>query len=174
MQGLRVNPDGLQILGLTLTLTSSICKPSQEWQPRLKAPRLSLYKILFYFKASVWESILLLFPHPACKAYPIAILLHGHCAIYAPPQAPLLDTIYHTILVMAISCKGQSASQEWQPRLAGQVHVTLVTAASSGTHTRAMGWQAARPCADTGAPDNGMWIPERGLGDTDGISVTQT
>jgi len=23
-----------------------------------------------------------------------------------------------------------------------------------------------------GAPDNGMWIPERGLGDTDGISVT--
>jgi len=44
-----------------------------------------------------------------------------------------------------------------------------VTAASSGTHTGAMGWQAARPCADTGAPDNGMWIPERGLGDTDGI-----
>jgi len=28
---------------------------------------------------------------------------------------------------------------------------------------------AARPCAYTGAPDNGMWIPERGLGDTDGI-----
>jgi len=53
----------------------------------------------------------------------------------------------------------------------GQVHVTLVTAASSGTHTRAMGWQAARPCADTGAPVNEMWIPERGLGDTDGVSV---
>jgi len=38
-----------------------------------------------------------------------------------------------------------------------------------------------RPCAYSGAPDNGMWIPERGpgdtggmlLGDTDGISVTQ-
>ena len=29
--------------------------------------------------------------------------------------------------------------------------------------------RAARPCAYTGAPDNGMWIPERGLGDTDGI-----
>ena len=52
------------------------------------------------------------------------------------------------------------------------MHVTLVTAASSGTHTRAMGWQAARPCAYTGAPDNGLWIPERGLGDTDGVSVT--
>jgi len=52
------------------------------------------------------------------------------------------------------------------------VHVTLVTAASSGTHTRAMGWQAARPCAYTGAPDDGLWIPERGLGDTDGVSVT--
>jgi len=29
-----------------------------------------------------------------------------------------------------------------------------------------MGWQAARPCADTGAPDNGMWKPEGGRGDT--------
>jgi len=31
--------------------------------------------------------------------------------------------------------------------------------------------RAARPCAYTGVPDNGMWIPERGLGDTDGIPV---
>jgi len=37
-----------------------------------------------------------------------------------------------------------------------------------------MGWQAARPYTYTGAPDNGTWIPERGLGDTDGISVTLT
>jgi len=43
-------------------------------------------------------------PH---SAYPIAILLHGHCAIYALPPTPLLYAIHHTILVMTVSCKGQ-------------------------------------------------------------------
>jgi len=53
------------------------------------------------------------------------------------------------------------------------VHVTLVTAAFSGTHTRAMGWQAARPCADTGAPDNGMCRYRRGAAEIPaGVSVT--
>ena len=53
------------------------------------------------------------------------------------------------------------------------MHVTLVTAASSGTHTRAMGWQAARPCADTGAPDNGMWRYRRGAAEIPaGVPVT--
>ena len=27
-------------------------------------------------------------PPPTSKAYPIAILLHAHCAIYAPPTEP--------------------------------------------------------------------------------------
>jgi len=55
------------------------------------------------------------------------------------------------------------------------VHVTLVTAASSGTHTRAMGWQAARPCADTGAPDNGMCRYRKGAAEIPaGVSVTLT
>jgi len=68
----------------------------------------SLYKILFHFKALLWESIIVLPPpHPTCKAYPAAILLHDHCAIYAPPPTPPLYAIHHTILVMAISCKGQ-------------------------------------------------------------------
>jgi len=41
---------------------------------------------MFYFKALLWESISLLCPPPTCKAYdPIAILMHGHCAIYPPP-----------------------------------------------------------------------------------------
>jgi len=47
---------------------------------------------------------------PSCKAYPIAILLHDHCAIYAVPSTPLLYAIHHTILVMAILCKGQDAA----------------------------------------------------------------
>ena len=51
-------------------------------------------------------------PSLTCKAYPIAILLHAHCAIYAPQPTPLLYAIHHTILVMAISCKGQIASTD--------------------------------------------------------------
>jgi len=27
-------------------------------------------------------------PHPTCKAYPIAILMHGYCATSAPPPTP--------------------------------------------------------------------------------------
>jgi len=47
-------------------------------------------------------------PPPTYKAYPIAIPLHDHCSIYAPPPTPLLYAIHHTILVTAISCKGQT------------------------------------------------------------------
>jgi len=52
-------------------------------------------------------------PPPTYKASPIAIRLHIHCAIYAlrnirpPPPPPSLYAIHHTILDMAISCKGQ-------------------------------------------------------------------
>jgi len=33
-------------------------------------------------------------PPPTCKADPFAILLHGHCAIYAPPHRPSFCTPY--------------------------------------------------------------------------------
>jgi len=69
----------------------------------------SLYTILFDFKALSAESIILLLPPPTCKAYTIALLLHDHCAIYARPPTPPLYGIHHTILVMAMSCKGQVA-----------------------------------------------------------------
>ena len=46
-------------------------------------------------------------PPPTCKAYPIALLLRDHCAIYARLPTPPCHAIHHTILVMAISCKGQ-------------------------------------------------------------------
>jgi len=67
---------------------------------------LSLYKILLHFKALLWEAIILLLPPYTCKAYPIAILLHDHCATYAPPTDPSFYAIHHTILTVAISCKG--------------------------------------------------------------------
>jgi len=55
----------------------------------------------------VHESIVLSFFRRACIARTIAIRLHDYCAIYdAPPTSPLY-AINHTILVIAISCKGQ-------------------------------------------------------------------
>jgi len=73
---------------------------------------LSLYKILFHFKALLWESFHLLLPPPTCKPYPMAKLLHDHRAIYAPhTDPPPVYVIYHTILVMAISCEGQDAAE---------------------------------------------------------------
>jgi len=47
-------------------------------------------------------------PAPTCNAYPIAILLDAHCAIHAPPPTLRAYAMHHTILVMAISCKGQT------------------------------------------------------------------
>ena len=73
--------------------------------------RLSLYKILFHLKAVLWSiSSFYCYP-PACNAYNIAILLHAHCTIYVPPPILPLYAIHHTILMMAISCKGQYSAQ---------------------------------------------------------------
>jgi len=52
----------------------------------------SLYKILFHFKAVLWESMILSLL-PSHLPYPITILLHHHCAIYAPPPT-ILFMIY--------------------------------------------------------------------------------
>jgi len=69
----------------------------------------SLYKILFHSKALLWESTILYSPPPPTyKAYPIALLLRDHGAIYACLPTPPVHAIHHTILVMAISCKVQS------------------------------------------------------------------
>ena len=71
---------------------------------------LSPYKILFHFKALLWESIILSLPPSSCNAYPIAILLHGFCTIDAPQPTPPVNVIHHTLLVMAILCKGQGGT----------------------------------------------------------------
>ena len=68
---------------------------------------IGLYKILFYVEAFVHESVLLLLPPLTCIARIIAILLHIYCAIYDAPLTPRLYAIHNTILVMAISGKGQ-------------------------------------------------------------------
>jgi len=81
-------------------------------------------------------------PPPTCKAYPIAILLHDHCAIYALPPTPRQYAIHDTILLMAISCKGQ---------------------ATGGVEPRAHQVQRGRQpsLAQSSAPD---WLVERTTG----------
>jgi len=82
--------------------------PALSWNGEVSlGVYISLYTILFCFKALSWESIILVCLHPTCKACPIAILSHDHWAIYALLPSPLLYAVNHTILVMAISCKGQ-------------------------------------------------------------------
>ena len=71
----------------------------------------SLYKILFRFKALLWVSIILVSPYPTCKVDPIAVLLHDHRAIYALLPTPRLYAVNYTIVVMAISCTGQAATR---------------------------------------------------------------
>jgi len=58
------------------------------------------------------QSNLALFNHSCiapsiCIAHTIAILSHDSCAIYDPYPTPLVYTIHHTILAVAILCKGQ-------------------------------------------------------------------
>jgi len=80
------------------------------------SPDVGLYKMLFHFKALLWSRIILLLPPPpTCNAYPIAIPLHDHCAIYALPPTPHVYTIHHTILVTAISCEGQETCHGGPP-----------------------------------------------------------
>jgi len=59
-------------------------------------------------KAFVPESVMLMCTSPTCNVHTIAILVHDYCTIHdSPPDPPLVYAIHHTILIMAISCKGQ-------------------------------------------------------------------
>jgi len=84
--------------------------PPPAGRPRAAtATAISLYKILFYFIALLWESFILLLPPPSRTTYPIAILLHDEWAIYPPPTpTPPIFVIHHTILAVAILCIGQA------------------------------------------------------------------
>jgi len=88
------------------------CRPTSHSTPASRhVLLLSLYKILFHFKALLWESIILLCPHPPAKP----TLLQYYCASIAqytsPHRPPLWYVIHYTILVMAVSCKGQAVAQ---------------------------------------------------------------
>ena len=119
-------------------------------------PPISHYKILFRFKALLWESSTRVSPHPTCKAYPIAILLYDHWAIHALLPTALLYPVNHTILVMAISCKGQSAKLNHFFRITPPLLTTkaddiadahLAAAVAAITHTPAAFYQSGHPPA---------------------------
>jgi len=62
----------------------------------------------------MYKSTILLLPQSTCIGidHTIAMLLHDFCIAqhpHPPPPGPLfVYTIHHKILVMAVSCKGQS------------------------------------------------------------------
>jgi len=98
-------------------------------RPRKQLPTwLGLYKILFDFEAFVHESFILSLPPPTCIARTIAMLLHVYCAIYDAPPTPLLYAIHHTILVMAISCKGQHLAHAAQRAQLVALHTLIINA----------------------------------------------
>jgi len=70
----------------------------------------SLYKILFHFAAFMWKKSSFYCPLPPA----LPALLRHYCTSIAQdttlPRPPPLYAINHTILVMAISCKGQPAA----------------------------------------------------------------
>jgi len=57
---------------------------------------LAFNKILFRFKAVMWESIILVSrPPPTCKACPLAIRLHDRSAMYTLPPPWVCHTRYY-------------------------------------------------------------------------------
>ena len=77
-------------------------------QGPLHSLRVSLYKPFVYIEAFVHEAILFFASTPLFR-HPTPRMHHPHYAQYvAPPPSSLYCNMYHTILAMAISCKGQA------------------------------------------------------------------
>jgi len=74
-----------------------------------------LYTILFCFKALLWESIILYCPsHLQCLPYCITIA-RSLRNIRPSPPTPSFYAMHNTILVMAISYKGQNSLKHCEP-----------------------------------------------------------
>jgi len=82
------------------------------WSRIPEGSRVSPCKILFYFKALLWESIILLLALPHLQSLPYCNTIGRPFRNIRPPPTPLSYAIHHTILAMAISCKGQVKRRE--------------------------------------------------------------
>jgi len=117
---------------------------------------ISLYTILFHFKAVLWSLSSFDCHPPTCNAYRIAILLHAHChcAIYAPPPTLPLYAIHHTILLMAVSRKGQAAHQARLATVGLESMMIMICLPPQGTpppHSSRYGPQHTQHTASTAA-----------------------
>jgi len=66
------------------------CKGQPSWPPRSSCPLCKIFVLLWVW-AFCARSNHPFIATPSCRAYPIATLMHDHCAIYAPPhRVPLL------------------------------------------------------------------------------------
>ena len=72
-----------------------------------------LYKMLFCLWACVHESILFSAHPPLVEAPDLPIIAHTIAQYHVSPPTPRYCNIYHTILAMTISCKGQFST--WPP-----------------------------------------------------------
>jgi len=93
---------------------------------RIHRIQISLYKILFPFKALLSESIILLLPPPAAKP----TLLQHYCTTIAqytpPPTQHPFAAIPYSILVMAISCKGQNTDGSYTKSIRAHTQKQLI------------------------------------------------
>ena len=88
-------------------------QPPPPPQTRKTVPQLSLYKILFHFKAFLWAFIILFLPPPHLQRLPYCnAITRLHCNIRPPPTPPPLYAIHHTLLVMEILCEGQPTARQ--------------------------------------------------------------
>jgi len=69
---------------------------------------LAFTRYLLTFNAFVNEPTIISLSPPARKAHTVAIVLRDYCARYTPPPTLRVYAIHHTILVIAISCEGQT------------------------------------------------------------------
>jgi len=112
---------------------------------------------------------MLLLPPPTCIARTIAIPVHVYCARYDAPPIPPWYAIHYTILVMAISCKGQlgegGSAAKRSPASSGGQPVRLWLSVTVMMHRAAgcQGLTCAGPCgASSGGPRALRRVTEQG------------
>jgi len=72
--------------------------------------RVSLYKIVFRFKAFLWESMILSLLPSHLQTLPYHNTIASPLRNIRPPTDPPLYDTHHTRLVIAILCKGREGA----------------------------------------------------------------
>jgi len=89
--------------------TTPYCRHTRR---RHRTGQLSLYKILYYLKALLWESIIVYCPPYLQRIAYCDTIARRLRNIRPPTDPPPLYAIRHTLLVMAILCKCQRSARQ--------------------------------------------------------------